>query len=77
MEEERGKRAGGWQALPSPGLHMCLLGLPGLLSRSSRGSQAEITFPGSSQGRSGRCWDMWAVPTCCLTQPHSKPAPSG
>lgn len=47
--------------------HGACLSLSGPLSRSSRGSQAEIPFPGSSQGRSGHCWDVWAVPTCCLT----------
>lgn len=36
------------------------------LSRSSGGPQAEIPFPGSSQGRSGHGWAVWAVPTCSL-----------
>lgn len=63
--EEREKRgesevAGRHCQPPSipPTAHHASLSLSGLLSRSSRGPQAEIPFPGSSQGRSGHCWDV-------------------
>lgn len=71
-KEEKGERKrrerGCWEALPGPLIvHEARLSLPCLLGRNSRSSLAEIPFPGSSQGRSSHCWDVWAVPTCSLT----------
>lgn len=77
FKRERGKRKGReierrehscWEALPGPRTPQgSCLSLSCPLSRSGRGSQAEIPFPGSSQGRAGGRWDVWAGPTCSLT----------